>query len=118
MQEKWILRCKETLHKRKLHEEIPLIIEENKKELAIFLSLYTKSEGAIAENVKVLDWKKSSSILNGSLRLGFDKVFYNACINIHETEQEQMDVNYVANAPTTEIILTGPYIPERDPDEI
>ncbi|NHE57366.1 hypothetical protein [Cyclobacterium plantarum] len=118
MQENWVLSWEEPISEKEFKNALPLIFEQKRKELAIFLSLYTKTEGAIAENIRLLSWEASVSIIKGSLWLGFNKVFYNACLNINETDQDKMKIDYEANSPVTKIILSGPYIPEREPDDI
>jgi len=118
MQEQWILKWTEPISENELKNALPGIFEEKKKELAIFLSLYTKADGAIAENIKLLSWEAAPSIDKGSCLLGFDKVYYNACLNIHETDQDKIKIGYEFNSAANKIILTGPYIPEREPDDI
>ncbi|GGF48360.1 hypothetical protein [Echinicola rosea] len=94
------------------------MISVQQKEMGIFLSYYTKADGAVAENVTLEKVIESTSNTSGKLILGFHKIFYNACLNIHETEKEQMTVNYNLDQDTATVKLLGPLIEERGMDEI
>lgn len=118
MQEKWVFDWQEQDKKGNLKESFDSLFSENAKELAIFLSYYTRSEGAIAENVRLLEMEEPLSPQEGSLWLGFQKVFYNACLNIHETDPDKMLVRYLIDPSEGKLVLTGPDVPEREPDEL
>ncbi|QDH80494.1 hypothetical protein FKX85_16165 [Echinicola soli] len=88
------------------------------KELEIFLSYYTKMDGAVAENATFEKAIEPVSNTSGKLILRFHKVFYNACLNIHETEKDQMEVEYKIDWDGSTIKLLGPVIEERGMDDI
>ena len=116
MQENWtFIIGEETLdNEMAIHD----FLEKRKKELGIFLSFYFKKDGAVAENVRViktllLDGKKS-----GNLTLLFDVVYFNACLAIHEQEQDKMVLKFKLDSENKKFDLIGPYWPEREMDEI
>ncbi|MDN3690371.1 hypothetical protein [Cyclobacterium jeungdonense] len=118
MQEKWVFDWKEQDKKDNLKESFDSLFSQKAKELGIFLSYYTRSEGAVAENVHLLEMEELLSPQEGLLWLGFQKVFYNACLNIDETDPDKMQVRYLINPSKGKLVLTGPDVPEREPDEL
>ncbi|WP_162418769.1 hypothetical protein [Cyclobacterium roseum] len=118
MQEKWVFDWQEQDPKDSLQASLESLFSEKAKELGIFLSYYTRSEGAIAENVRLLEMEEPRSPQEGSLWLGFQKVHYNACLNIHDTDLDKIQVRYFMDRSNEKLVLTGPDVPEREPDEL
>lgn len=118
MQEKWVFDWQRPNKEGNLNESLESLLLENSKELGIFLSYYTRSEGAVAENVRLLEIEDTPSTYEGSFWLGFNKVHYNACLNIHETDTDKIQVRYHLDPSARKLILTGPDVPEREPDEL
>ena len=100
MQEKWVFKS------------------ENINELEIFLSLYTKLDGALAENIQLIEPLTSANLKSGNVSLGFNKSYYNACLNINETDLEHIKLSYDFKPEEGQLILSGPDIPEREPDDL
>ncbi|MFC3414578.1 hypothetical protein [Algoriphagus hitonicola] len=94
------------------------MLKEKKNELGIFLSYYFKKDGAVAENVGLATQPTFLSETSGWLMLNFDLIYFNACLNIHEQEKEKMKVTFEVDRKTGKLILTGPYWPSREMDEI
>jgi hypothetical protein len=118
MRETWVFDWPENSQEQGLKSAFETLFSEKKTEVGIFLSYYTRSTGAIAENVRLLDVIAAEPFLKGSLWLGFHKVYYNACLNIHESDPEKIRLDFTADRLTGKLILTGPDIPEREPDEL
>lgn len=91
------------------------VFQDKKAELGIFLSYYFRAEGAVAENVS-LQSHHSESATKGTLKVRFDLVHFNACLNIHEQGRESMELRYEVFPRERELLLTGPFWPEREPD--
>jgi len=101
-------------------EDIPLenFLNSKSKELGIFLSYYFKKEGAVAERAFLKGKPKFSTSNSGLLILGFDLVYFNACLAIHEKEKSEMELNFQLNEQKKTLELKGAYWPERGMDEI
>jgi hypothetical protein len=56
--------------------------------------------------------------LSGKISVSFELVHFNACLNINETNTKQLRLSYEISENGTELTLTGPNWPEREPDEI
>ncbi|MBD8489385.1 hypothetical protein IFO69_11575 [Echinicola sp. CAU 1574] len=93
-------------------------LESNENELRIFLSLYTKIDGAVAEFPEFEKLIEQKSIQEGSISILFNKVFFNACLNINETEKDRIILHYLVDQERAELLLTGPFVPERGMDDI
>ncbi|MCC5939463.1 MAG: hypothetical protein JJU34_19450 [Lunatimonas sp.] len=117
MQESWRFRdmSLETDEALDSAHWIEQVFVERKTELGIFLSYYFRSEGAVVENVS-LQSRQSETATNGTLAVRFDLVHFNACLNIHEQGKESMELRYEALPSQRELVLTGPFWPEREPD--
>lgn len=114
MQETWTLEIPKS---EKSHsDQIKQILNDNSKELGIFLSYYFKKEGALVEKVDLssdFNFKDQSS---GDFTLEFDLVHFNACLAIHEQKRDQIKVTF--EVVDNKLELKGPYWPEREMDEI
>jgi hypothetical protein len=122
MQHEWLLDLDElevkTMSKNTLEKEIRKAVQENTQTLGIFLSYYTRIDGAIAENVQLGGSVAFDNDLSGSFILDFDKVFHNACLNIHEQEKDKLKIEFRVLPGDAKINLTGPFWPERMTDDI
>ncbi|MEX0884359.1 MAG: hypothetical protein WDZ72_12885 [Cyclobacteriaceae bacterium] len=101
-----------------LQKKIIALLKNEKQELGIFLSYYFRPDGAIAENVEIPETVSFRGEWNGSILFSFDKVHFNACLNIHEEEKEKMEINFNIQSEKQKLVLTGPNWPERVPDDI
>lgn len=118
MQESWkfdLSVCEETVD---LKEIISETLSEKALEMGIFLSYYYKKEGAVVENVKLVDNIEFTDTLKGKLSVVFDLIYFNACLNINEQGNEKMEIDFELEKDKRELILVGPYWPERGMDEI
>ncbi|SNS46371.1 hypothetical protein SAMN06295967_11049 [Belliella buryatensis] len=116
MQEIWkfpILRNDQSISKE---DKIEHLVESNSKDLGIMLSYYFKSEGAVVEKVEISKGPFFLSEHAGHVILKFHVVHFNACLNIHEQAQQEMQVDFAID--NDEVTFKGPYIAERGRDEI
>jgi len=118
MQESWKLSVHSPAQPTDLGKLIMTLMEENEKEMGIFLSYYYKKEGAVTEKVKLQSIPHFKEKLKGKFLVSFDLVHYNACLNIHEQGRDQMELGFEFDESLTSLHLTGPYWPEREMDEI
>ncbi len=122
MQQEWELDLVELdvkgLSRNNLEKEIKKAVQENEKSLGIFLSYYARVDGAIAENVQLDGGIAFDNDLSGSFVLNFDKVFHNACLNIHEQEKDKLKIEFLLLHEDAKIKLTGPFWPERMTDDL
>jgi len=118
MQETWLFDIPQSVQDKKNEKFIQDILLENKKDLGIFLSYYYKKEGAVTENVLLNGAINFSEVNKGSFFVIFDLIHYNACLNIHEQNKEKMKIQFEIDHNSNHLILTGPYWPEREMDEI
>jgi len=114
MQETWIL----PLPKPEIpsSEEVKQVLFAHQKDLGIFLSYYFKKEGALAEKVDLASEINFRGAKSGDFELEFDLIHFNACLAIHEQNRDRMKITFEIDG--NELILTGPYWPERGMDEI
>ncbi|AWW28730.1 hypothetical protein DN752_00470 [Echinicola strongylocentroti] len=91
---------------------------DQQKELEIFLSFYTKSEGAVAENTTIEKVIFQDTNVDGKITVAFHKVFYNACLNIHETDKDHMQLTFKIDQDNETLQVSGPIVEERGMDEI
>lgn len=119
MQEKWEFKLDnaEVLEKNQLYDVLTRTLETGTKELGIFLSYYYRSEGAVVENVRLKPNTKLDES-SGKFKVSFDLVHFNACLNIHDEGKEEMELSYSFIPDEQRLVLTGPYWPEREPDDI
>jgi hypothetical protein len=120
MQEKWTLENLNPPDDRSQDHSVWLeeVVLRHRKEMAIFLSYYFRKEGAVVENVRMIGSVQGVSGIEGTITVIFDVVFFNACLNINETTSDQLTLSYRLTDEKTALLLTGPYWPEREPDEI
>lgn len=122
MQQDWLLKLGEldikAMSKNTLEKELRKAVQENEKSLGIFLSYYARVDGAIAENVQLDGCIAFDNDLTGNFFLNFDKVFHNACLNIHEQEKDKLKIEFRLLPDDKKIKLTGPFWPERMTDDL
>ncbi|WP_158859318.1 hypothetical protein [Lunatibacter salilacus] len=94
------------------------VMDQNDSEMGIFLSYYYRREGAVVENVRLKPPSSDLTEMTGSITVTFELVHFNACLNIHDTNPEQLILFYEISDQGTALTLTGPYWPEREPDEL
>ncbi|GMQ28614.1 hypothetical protein [Algoriphagus confluentis] len=115
MQETWTFDFQSTANPK---EDLERLLAEREQELGIFLSYYYKKEGAVAEKVKLKSGPEFYSSKTGSMVLDFDLVHFNACLAINEQVREEMKVDFKVDEENQKLILTGPFWPIREMDEI
>lgn len=118
MQEHWKLTIGNSVSSNDRRSLLLQVMKENSKNLGIFLSYYFKKQGAVVENVSVQGDPLFREENSGSVWVQFDLIFFNACLSIHEKEKDRMELNFDLQNEISQIILTGPYWPEREMDEI
>ena len=118
MQETWIFDFSQPVPNKTPETLIREILIKNKKDMGIFLSYYYRKEGAVTENVQLCGPINFLEGNKGRFSVEFDVVHYNACLNIHEQAKEKMIIHFNFNQNSNQLILTGPYWPEREMDEI
>jgi hypothetical protein len=94
------------------------LIQTKQRELGIFLSYYYKRQGAVVEKVKMMTAPQLDSPDSGTLCLGFELVYFNACQDLHETQSEEMKLSFQFDPGKKLLNLVGAYWPSREPDEI
>lgn len=118
MQETWKFNITTSYGKESLESLIQEVILENQKDMGIFLSYYYKKEGAVTENVQLNGSINFLEVNQGDFLVDFELIHFNACLNIHEQNKEKMKIEFKIDQDSNELILTGPYWPEREMDEI
>lgn len=118
MQEKWEFKSESIKASDNFSEALSWVLNEKKNELEIFLSLYTKVDGALAENIQFIEPIASPELKTGSFFLSFNKSYYNACLNINEADLDKIKLSYEFNPDKGQLVLTGPDLPEREPDDL
>ncbi|WP_215226162.1 hypothetical protein [Echinicola shivajiensis] len=116
MQESWKFKLNNTHSDPK--NLIGETIAKEQKEWGIFISLYAKLDGAIAEDISLEEIKSIGTDLSGTVILAFNKIYYNACLNIHEQDKDKIKLDYQIDTEKDEIVFIGPMIPERGMDDI
>lgn len=94
------------------------LIKAKEKDLGIFLSYYFKKEGAIAEKVSLGSEITFWTDYTGKFKLEFDLVHFNACLAINEQKRDLIEISFEFDSDFKNLMLTGPYWPERGMDEI
>ena len=117
MQITWELDLKKST-KNAPSEQLTDILSSESKELGIFLSYYFKKDGAVAENVSLVDIPNFENENSGKLRLAFDLVYFNACLAIHEQNRESILIDFNIDEKDGNLILKGPDWPDRGLDDI
>ncbi|SMD45058.1 hypothetical protein SAMN00777080_3699 [Aquiflexum balticum DSM 16537] len=118
MQETWKLAISPSIQYNDLKHLVQELLLENQKEMGIFLSYYYKKEGAVVENVQLIGPIFFSKEKGGDFIVDFELIHFNACLNIHEQNKDKMKVQFEFDQDSNELILIGPYWPEREMDEI
>ena len=70
------------------------------------------------EKVQLTTAPQLDSQNSGTLCLGFELVYFNACQDLHETQAEEMKLSFQFDAAKKTLNLLGAYWPSREPDEI
>lgn len=94
------------------------LIQTQQRDLGIFLSYYYKRQGAVVEKVQLKTAPQLDSQDSGTLSLGFEVVYFNACQDLHETQAEEMKLSFQFDAAKKTLNLVGAFWPSREPDEI
>lgn len=118
MQETWKFDISRSEGDGSLDRLIQETLLKNKKDLGVFLSYYYKKEGALTENVRVNGPINFLNECKGDFLVDFELIHFNACLNIHEQNREKMKIQFEIDLDSNQLILTGPYWPEREMDEI
>jgi hypothetical protein len=118
MQETWKFDISISNLENKLEHLIQEALLKNQRDMGIFLSYYYKKEGAVTENVKLIGSINFFGEFNGDFIVDFDLIHFNACLSIHEQKKEKMKIQFEIDRDSKQLILTGPYWPEREMDEI
>lgn len=118
MQETWRIDISTSIEGKKLDHLIEESLLKSQKDLGIFLSYYYKKEGAVTENVQLNGIINFLGESKGDFLVDFELIHFNACLNIHEQNKEKMKIQFELDLDSKELILTGPYWPEREMDEI
>lgn len=99
-------------------ETIKNLVELKAQEIAILLSYYYKSDGGLVEGVKLVDDINFNTQTSGTLTVNFRLVFFNACLDIHSINRDQMVLHFDLDPTTNKIKFSGPIWVEREPDEL
>ena len=118
MQESWKFKLSPSDGNISLEGLIHKALLNYQKDMGIFLSYYYKKEGAVTENVQLNGTINFFEKYKGEFWVDFELIHYNACLNIHEQNKEKMKIRFEIDLNSKELILTGPYWPEREMDEI
>ncbi|MCH7409425.1 hypothetical protein MM239_08470 [Belliella sp. DSM 111904] len=116
MQEIWTFEINNKSEFESNEDLIKKQVEINQKELGIMLSYYYKPQGAVVEQVKFISTIVSKADNTAKIILGFVVVHFNACLNIHDQNQERIEMT--VKVTENEITFRGPEILERGMDEI
>jgi hypothetical protein len=116
MQETWKIKLGKPISNDEIAQKLPELLERHRKDLGIFLSYYFRKQGAVAEDVKLHTTILPHDPNTGSFELDFALVFFNACLNIHETAREKMAITYALEEEI--LTLKGEYWPERDSEDL
>lgn len=118
MQETWKFKLSEPFEANNTQSILVHLLENNTRDLGIFLSYYYRKQGAVVENVVIFSSPVFMDEFSGKVKVTFDLVFFNACLNIHEKEIEQMELSFKILPEDALFVFTGPNWPEREVDEI
>ncbi|MBW3468044.1 hypothetical protein EGN73_09490 [Arthrospiribacter ruber] len=117
MQEKWTFELKRTDLYNNVAQLLDDLFTQQGRDMGIFLSYYFKKEGAVVENVSLQDLDQHDK-LSGKVTVIFDVIHFNACLNIHDKGKDKMELAYTIDPSNQSLVLTGPYWPEREMDEL
>lgn len=115
MQESWTFDFPKS---QSVTDQLIQTLQDQQKELGIFISYYYKKEGAVAEKVALLGPPEFLNEFGGKFTLGFDLVHFNACLAIHDQAKEKMDLTFEIDPENEKLKLIGAYWPSREMDEI
>ena len=115
MQESWTF---DFPFERPTSEAWSWLIQTKQRDLGIFLSYYYKRQGAVVEKVQLKTVPQLDPQDSGTVSLGFELVYFNACQDLHETQQEEMKLSFQFDTERKSLNLVGAYWPSREPDEI
>jgi len=101
-----------------LQDGLEAVMQQKQIELGIFLSYYYKKGGAVVEKVSQASETKFTSPISGTLSVAFDLIYFNACIDIHQQERGEMELQVTWDEEKRILRLKGEYWPTRDGDEI
>ncbi len=118
MQETWDFKISDQVHDDGGENLIREVLRHENKDLGIFLSYYYKRDGAVVENVMLKDDIIFIDGEKGKFSVEFDLIHHNACLNIHEENRENLEVNFEIDRNSNLLKLIGPYWPEREMDDI
>ncbi|WP_373493135.1 hypothetical protein [Aquiflexum sp.] len=118
MQETWKFDISTSLQDNNHERLIQEFLLENQKEMGIFLSYYYKKEGALTEKVQLNGPINFLENYRGDFIVDFELIHFNACLNINEQNREKMKIQFEIDQDSKQLVLTGPYWPEREMDEI
>lgn len=96
---------------------LPELIATKSKEVGIYLSYYYRPEGGLVEQVRVKEEAVFKDSTTGSLKVEFDVIYFNACLNINsEDNKDEMTLHFEINSEMQKVKFIGPYWPQREPD--
>ena len=98
-------------------DDLERVLLEEQTSLGIILSYYYKEQGGLVENVLLAD-KIHFETPTGTFRVSFKVVHFNACWDIHGTNDESMLLAFKLNDHPKRLKLYGPSWPEREQNEI
>lgn len=78
-----------------------------------FISRRSVSDIGISEDSVII-----GSNGRGSFEVTYTLGIFNACADLSFSDTEKMKINIDADPETGETVLTGEYVPEREPDEL
>ena len=105
-------------NKERFEASVIQLLDVYNKELAICLSYYYKSEGGLVEDVRFEGNLTVTSPTTGYFQVSFNVVYFNACLDIHQLNKDFMVLQMNLVTDTNKIKISGPVLPEREPDEI
>lgn len=94
------------------------LLDRYKKDIGIFLSYYYLAGGELVEDVKLDSGINLTSPTSGYFTVSFQAVHFNACLDIHHINRDKMVLQVEWLSARNSVKLTGPFWPEREPDEI
>jgi|SRR5690606_21408727 len=101
-----------------LIEMIKDLVGQKAKEIGILLSYYYKGEGGLVEDVKLIDDINFNTPTSGTLKVNFKLVNFNACLDIHSINRDNMVLQFELDPLTNKIKFSGPFWAEREPDDV
>src|SRR5690554_3360235 len=111
MQESWEFNLPENPDDGPDAASITRLLKENDREMGIFLSYYYRGEGGLVEAVKP-DKIDFTSATSGTVSVSFKVVHFNACLDIHDQEKENMSIQFTLDTAGNKLKLTGPRWPQ------